>query len=336
MIMKTITIKDVAKLSGVSISTVSRVLNAPESVKTEKREKVLKAIKQLNYHPNALARGLIYKRTKSIGVLIPDISNPFVAGVIRGMEDEGRELGVNLILCNTDRNQERMVRYLKVLKEKQVDGIVFTSDPINEEYYQIFNEIDLPIVLAATESREYNIPSVKIEDEKAAYDAALYLIEKGHTEIGMISGPTTDTIAGFPRYMGFKQGLRDKLSLENNNIEFGFFDYDSSYKAMERLYDKNPKITAVFCASDEMALGAISFLNTKGINVPEDISILGFDNTKIAQMSIPKLTTISQPMYEIGKHAILKLEKMISGESLEDVVTYLPHTIVERESVKHL
>ncbi|MFG6117925.1 LacI family DNA-binding transcriptional regulator [Thalassobacillus sp. B23F22_16] len=334
--MKTITIKDVAKLSGVSISTVSRVLNAPESVKTEKREKVLKAIKQLNYHPNALARGLIYKRTKSIGVLIPDISNPFVAGVIRGMEDEGRELGVNLILCNTDRNQERMVRYLKVLKEKQVDGIVFTSDPINEEYYQIFNEIDLPIVLAATESREYNIPSVKIEDEKAAYDAALYLIEKGHTEIGMISGPTTDTIAGFPRYMGFKQGLRDKLSLENNNIEFGFFDYDSSYKAMERLYDKNPKITAVFCASDEMALGAISFLNTKGINVPEDISILGFDNTKIAQMSIPKLTTISQPMYEIGKHAILKLEKMISGESLEDVVTYLPHTIVERESVKHL
>jgi LacI family transcriptional regulator len=331
------TIKDVARLSGVSMSTVSRVLNSPDSVSENKRKKVQKVIDELGYHPNALARGLIFKRTESFGVLIPDISNMYVSEIMRGMEDTARELGINLILCNTDRNKERVIEYLKVLKEKQVDGIIFTSAPITEDYRQMFNQIHLPVVLASTQSREYNIPSVKIDDEKAAYDAALYLLNKGHTEIGMISGPTTDIIAGFPRYIGFRQALKENnIDLVDDRIEFGSYQYEGGYSGMEKLYERSPHITAVFCSSDEMALGAISFLHSRGIKVPDNISILGFDNTKIARMSIPKLTTVAQPMYDIGKEAVKKLESVLKSKKLKEVRTHLEHTIVERESVKSL
>ncbi|MGG0717751.1 LacI family DNA-binding transcriptional regulator [Robertmurraya massiliosenegalensis] len=331
------TIKDVARLSGVSMSTVSRVLNSPESVREDKRIKVQKIIEELKYHPNALARGLISKRTQSLGVLIPDISNLYVSEIMKGMEDAAHNLGLNLILCNTDRNQEKMIRYLKVLKEKQVDGIIFTSEPITEAVFQIFDQLNIPIVLAATQSIEYNIPSVKIDDEKAGYDAACYLMDQGHVDIGMISGPTTDVIAGFPRYFGFKQALKDRLgrSQIDKFIEFGAYQFEDGYKGMERLYLKNPHLTSVFCASDEMALGAISYLHKIGKEVPNDISILGFDNTKIAKMSIPQLTTVAQPMYEIGKFAVNKLECVINSEGLDEVRTYVKHTIIERESVKN-
>ncbi|MFD1737396.1 LacI family DNA-binding transcriptional regulator [Bacillus salitolerans] len=332
------TIKDVAKLSGVSMSTVSRVMNAPESVRADKREKVEKAIRELRYYPNALARGLISKRTETLGVLIPDVSNPYVSEVIRGMEDAAHSLGSNLILCNTDRNQERMINYLKVLKEKQVDGIIYTSEPFTADFHKLFEEFNMPVVLASTQSIEYEIPSVKINDEKAGYDAGMYLIRKGHYKIGMISGPIEDPIAGYTRYSGFKKAMSEILPMETIDawIEFGSYRYEDGYEAMKRLYKKQPEVTAVFVASDEMALGAISYLHQIGISVPEEVSVLGFDNTKIAKMCIPKLTTIGQPMYDIGQKAVFKLEALLNSEELDELRSYLDHTIVERDSVKEL
>lgn len=332
------TIKDVARLSGVSMSTVSRVMNAPDSVRADKRKKVEKAIRELRYHPNALARGLIYKRTQTFGVLIPDVSNPYVSEVIRGMEDSARKLGSNLILCNTDRNQDRMINYLKVLKEKQVDGIIYTSEPLTKDFYQMFGEFNMPVVLASTQSLEYDIPSVKIDDEKAGYDGGLYLIRKGHGKIGMISGPIDDPIAGITRYSGFKKAMSEMIENETIDewIEFGTYRYEDGYEAMKKLFKKQPEITAVFVASDEMALGAISYLHQIGVNVPEEVSVLGFDNTKIAKMCIPKLTTIGQPMYDIGQKAILKLEAMLNTQNIEELRSYLDHTIIERDSVKEL
>jgi LacI family transcriptional regulator len=332
------TIKDVARLSGVSMSTVSRVMNAPDSVRADKREKVIKAIRELKYYPNALARGLIYKRTQTIGVLIPDVSNPYVSEVIRGMEDSANKLGSNLILCNTDRNQERTINYLKILKEKQVDGIIFTSDPFKKDFYQMFDEFNMPVVLASTQSLEYDIPSVKINDEKAGYDGGMYLLSKGHRKIGMISGPLDDPIAGVTRYSGFKRAMSETNNSETIDewIEFGLYRYEDGFEAMKVLYYKQPDITAVFVASDEMALGAISYLHQIGVNVPDDVSILGFDNTKISKMCIPKLTTIAQPMYDIGQNAILKLEAIITKQSFEELRSYLDHSIIERDSVKEL
>lgn len=330
------TIKDVAKLADVSISTVSRVLNSPDSVSEEKRERVLKAIEKLNYRPNALARGLIFKRTQTIGVLMPEISNLFSAELIKGIEEQAHAYKINLILCNTSGQKEKMLQYLNVLKEKHVDGIIFTSKPITEEYYHIFKSMGVPTVLAATESLEYDIPSVKIHDEKAAYDATAYLIEKGHRNIGMISGPTTDTIAGFPRLMGYKQALKEKLNIDSVNelIEFGNYQFEDGYRGMKNLLMKNKDLTAVFCASDEMALGALTYLNEIGLKVPDNISIMGFDNTKMAKMSIPKLTTVAQPISDIGRMACEKLIKRINSEEVAEIRTYLDHKIIERDSVR--
>ncbi|RNA67620.1 LacI family DNA-binding transcriptional regulator [Alteribacter keqinensis] len=333
--MEKVTMKDVSRQAGVSMSTVSRVLNSPESVNREKREKVLNVIKELKYHPNALARGLVYKRTNSLGVLIPDVSNAYVAEVIRGMEDTALHFGYNLILCNTDLDQEKMVKYLQVLKEKQVDGIVFTSEPVTSELNELFEQLGLPVVLASTQSLEYNLPSVKVDDEKAAYDAATYLIGKGHRKIGMISGPTFDIISGATRYYGFQRAMKEKLQINAENmVEFGSYRFEDGYNAMKKLLKRKPDMTAVFSASDEMAVGAITYLHEEGISVPGDISIMGYDNTKFASMYIPKLTTVAQPMYEIGKTAVEKMMEQLEGKEETTLRSYLAHQIIERDSVR--
>ncbi|MGI6149493.1 MAG: LacI family transcriptional regulator [Firmicutes bacterium] len=332
------TIREVARASGVSISTVSRVMNAPDRVSPEKRMRVERAIKELGYTPNALARGLISKQTDTVGVLMPDISNPYAAEVVKGIEDAGHALGIHVILCNTDSSAERTLRNLSVLRQKQVDGIIFMSKAITEEFYQAFQTMNVPIVLVATESLVYDIPSVKIDDEQASYDAVQYLARKGHVNIGMISGPIGDTIAGLPRYKGFRRACREILGIEDtaSRVEFATFHFHSGYEAMSRLYEKQPRLTAVFCASDEIALGAMSLLHDLGIAVPDDISIVGFDNTKIARMSIPKLTTVAQPMYEMGKAGMEVLRRLREEEPLDQLRIYMKHVIVERESVKSL
>ncbi|MNM39035.1 Catabolite control protein A [compost metagenome] len=329
------TIKDVASLAGVSISTVSRVLNNPEMVVPDKRQRVLEVIRELNYSPNALARGLIHKRTGTLGVLIPDISNLFYSAVLRGMEDAAHRSDYNLIICNTDTNASRRSSILKVLYEKQIDGVVWTSEPLSRDSYDMFAALDFPVVLAATHCPEYAVPSVKVDDEQAAYDATSYLTLRGHTRIGMISGPPSDPISGYPRILGFLRALRDHgiCTDESVCVEYGKYHFEDSYEAMKRLYAKYPDMTAVFASSDERALAAISYLHENGIRVPDDISIIGFDGTRMAGMSFPRLTTVAQPLYDIGYFAVEKLLKVINGEIVEELRTCVPHQIVERNSV---
>ncbi|MFC4769016.1 LacI family DNA-binding transcriptional regulator [Effusibacillus consociatus] len=330
------TIRDVARLAKVSITTVSRVMNNPELVAPDKRESVLTAIEKLKYQPNALARGLIHKRTQTLGVLIPDISNVFMAELIRGMEDAARENLFNLIICNTDIDKERMISYLQVLNEKQVDGIVFVSEPVYPDYYEVFKRYDIPLVLAATHSLEYEIPSVMINNEQAGYDAVEYLIRQGHEKIGIISGSSIEPISSIPRTQGFMRGLRSyglKADFEKC-VEYGGYLFQDGYEAMSRLIKKFPDLTAVFAVADEMALGAISYLQENGIRVPDEISVMGFDNTRLATMTWPKLTTVAQPIYEMGYRALNKLIDLIEYGTVDELRTYLPHEIIERESVR--
>ncbi|MDF2934831.1 MAG: catabolite control protein [Paenibacillaceae bacterium] len=332
------TIKDVAKLADVSISTVSRVMNNPELVARDKRDKILEAIERLHYTPNALARGLIHKRTRTLGVLIPDISNLFYAELIRGMEDAAHEGGNNLMICNTVNDQSRRLSSLKVMSEKQIDGIVFTSEPVLPECYAVFRQLNLPIVLAATHSLEYDLPSVRINEEQAAFDAAQYLIRKGHTRIAMITGSMSDPISGFPRIQGFLRSLHHYgLELDPERcLEYGNYRFEDSYEAMRRLHGKFPGMTAVFASGDERALACISYCHEHGIKVPEEISVIGFDNTRMSGMSYPRLTTIAQPLYQMGREAILKLDRLINGEPLDQLRTCMDHRIVERQSVLDL
>lgn len=329
------TIRDVAKLANVSISTVSRVMNAPETVVESKKRRVLEAIEQLNYQPNALARGLIYKKTHTLGVVIPDIRNPYYAEIIRGMEDASKQKGYSLIICNTDTDKNRLFSYLTTFYEKQVDGLLYTSDPVFPDYYQQLQKLRMPVVLVSTHSLEYELPSVRINDEQAAFDAVQYLIDAGHRNIGMISADLSDSIAGLTRYQGFVRALRENnLPFQKDNVFFIDQFGKDPRAAAAGLFAQANGLTAVFAASDMLAIGLISYLHERGIRVPEDVSVIGFDNIRISEYSIPRLTTVAQPMYQIGYRAVEKLHARINGEEDPVLREILPHEIVVRESVR--
>ncbi len=331
------TIKDVARKANVSTATVSRILNELPGYSEKTKEKVLKAIEELGYQPNAIARGLVSKRTKTLGVLFPNVSSIFASEILNGIEDTAHEQDHSVIVCNTDSNGVRTMKYLQVLNEKRVDGIIFTSEVLKKEYYDALVEMNIPIVLVSTASYRYPLPFVKVDDKHAAYSATEYLIKNGHKKIAMISGTKDDSIAGTPRVEGYIQALKDNnLSYENRRIVYGIdFGYKTGVMCMEELLKKAPDFTAVFAASDEIAIGALSVAYKEGIKVPDDLSIIGYDNLKVAEMSIPPLTTVAQPLYEMGKIATNMLFSMIkNGNTAESRI--IQHRIVERQSVKNI
>jgi LacI family transcriptional regulator len=331
------TIKDVARKANVSIATVSRVLNNQGGYSPKTKEKVLAAIKELGYQPNALARGLINKRTKTIGILFPEVSNMFASKILHGVENVVNEQGSSVIVCNTASNGEKTMKYLQVLHEKRIDGVIFVSEVITDEYYKMLESMNIPIVLISTESYRYSLPYVKVNDRHAAYTATEYLIQKGHRKIGMISGNKNDMIAGQPRIDGYKEALlHNGIDIKENYIVsckgFGFKD---GFYILPRLLHQAPDITAIFAASDEMAMGVISAAYKLGIKIPNDISIIGYDNLPLAELAIPPLTTVAQPLEEMGEMAASMLfEMMDTGRTVESRI--MPHQIIERETVKNV
>ncbi|TMW72297.1 LacI family DNA-binding transcriptional regulator [Alteribacter natronophilus] len=331
------TIKDVAKKANVSIATVSRILNNKEGFTEETRKKVMKTIEELGYHPNAVARGLISKRTNTIGVLVPRISSMLVSDMVTGIENVAHEAGTSVIVCHTESNGQKTMQYLHLLKEKQVDGIIFTSEVLLKDYYEFISRFNIPLVLLSTESINFQVPSVKVDDRLASYDAVEYLIGMGHRKIGMLSGNKKDMIAGMPRVEGFKMALETNgVEVEESLIEYGRgFSYEDGASGFERLFKRHSDLTAVFAASDEMALGMISKAHRMGISVPEQVSVVGFDNIAVSEMCIPALTTIAQPVQEMSERAARMMLDMINLNANVQSSAY-PHRIVERESVKRL
>ncbi|MEH7443773.1 LacI family DNA-binding transcriptional regulator [Bacillus sp. JJ1122] len=331
------TIKDVAKKVNVSIATVSRVLNGQGGYSKATEEKVLMAIKELGYQPNAFARGLINNKSNTVAILFPEVSSQFSSKILRGVEEAVHAFGSSVIVCNTASHGQRTEKYLELLAEKRVDGILFVSETITQNYFDKLESMKIPVVLIATESYLYPIPFVKVDDKHAAFTATNYLIKKGHTKIGMISGNKDDVIAGQPRIEGYKQAM---LSMgipfsEENIIYAKGFSFDDGMTNLPILLKQFTDLTAVFAASDAIAMGAISAAYKLGIKIPQDLSIVGYDNLPIAEMSIPPLTTVAQPLEEMGSVAANMLFSMMqSGQKGESRI--MPHTIVERDTVKHL
>ena len=330
------TIKDVATRANVSVATVSRVVNNLDGYSDETKEKVLEAIKELGYQRNAIARGLVTKTTKTIGVLIPIVSAYLYAEILNGIEEKANENGYGIFLCNTGVNGVRAINYIKMLGERQVDAIIVVSLTINDEYYNLLNSLKIPYILVSTLSYKYKIPYIKVDDQQAAYTATQFLIEKGHTKIALISGGKEDKISGITRVNGYRNALQDyDININENIIKYGDFTYNSGIMCMEDLLQEKEDFTAVFATSDEMALGALSVMHRNKIEVPEKISIIGYDNTLIAQMSNPPLTTVAQPLYEMGVKAFAKILSVLETVNSGDNVI-LSHKIVERETVKLL
>lgn len=331
------TIYDVAREAGVSMATVSRVVNGNPNVKPATRKKVMEAIERLGYRPNAVARGLASKKTTTVGVIIPDISNIFFAELARGIEDIATMYKYNIILCNSDQNKDKEIRLINTLLEKQVDGIVFMGSQITEEHVQQFKNTDVPVVLAATLDENREIPSVNIDYEQAVFDAITSLIERGHKKIGMLSGPLEDPVNGYKKFVGYRNALEEAgIDFTESLVKIGDYTYDSGIEAMNSFLEQKEKPTAIFASTDEMALGIIHGAQDKGYTVPNDFEVIGFDNTKLATMVRPTLTTVVQPMYDIGAVSMRLLTKFMNKEEVDDHIVVLPHRLEYRNSTNKL
>lgn len=327
------TIKDVASKANVSIATVSRVLNNLPGYSDKTKQKVYQAIEELGYQPNAIARGLINKRTHTLGVMFPNVSSDFSSELLRGVEDFAQDNGYSVIVCNTDFDGKRTLKYLQVLREKQIDGLIFSSEVLKQAYYEVLEDMQIPVVLVSTESK-YPVPYIKVDDFQASFDAAEYLIHLGHRNIALISGTKSDTIAGIPRVEGYRKALeKHGIPLNPSYIAYGDFMFEKGCEAMETLLHNNADFTAVFATSDEMAVAALATAAKHGIKVPEDLSIMGYDDLKLARMVVPPLTTVCQPLYDMGTIAARKLIRMIETGEMEDS-QIIAHSIVERRTVK--
>ncbi|MED4583186.1 catabolite control protein A [Brevibacillus choshinensis] len=330
-----VTIYDVAREAGVSMATVSRVVNGNPNVKPLTRKKVLAAIERLGYRPNAVARGLASKKTTTVGVIIPDISSLFFSELARGIEDIATMYKYNIILCNSDQRMEKELQLINTLLEKQVDGLLFMGAEIKEDHLQALTSTTVPTVLAATRDADNALPSVSIDHFQAGYDATQALIDRGHKRIAMITGPLNDPLSGLMRFEGYKKALIDAgIGLQEELVASGNFFYESGLTQTKEFLKLAEPPTAVFAANDEMAIGAIHAIQDSGLNVPGDIEVIGHDNIRLVDMVRPRLTSVVQPMYDIGAVAMRLLTKYMNNENVEEHVVLLPHRIEYRESTR--
>ncbi|MFC4305739.1 catabolite control protein A [Cohnella boryungensis] len=330
----TVTIYDVAREAGVSMATVSRVVNNNPNVKPQTRKKVYEAIERLGYRPNAVARGLASKKTTTVGVVIPDIANANFAEVARGIEDIANMYHYNIILSNADKRKDKEIRVINTLLEKQVDGLLFMGGAVTEEHIQAFKTSNVPIVLCATTDDKGTIPSVDIDHESAAFDAVSRLVSEGHRSIAMISGTLQDPANGYARYQGYKRALEQAgLPYREDYVRVGNYKYESGIDAMQYFLELAEPPTAVFAATDEMAIGAVHCIQDSGLSVPDDVSVISVDNSRISSMVRPLLTTVAQPMYDIGAVSMRLLTKLMKKEAVDNAKVTLPHELIIRRSV---
>ena len=326
-------IKDVAKEAGVSIATVSRVLNDIDVVNEDTKKKVLEAIKKLSYRPNIVARSLKTQRTKTIGILLPDISNQFYPEIVRGAEDVSNIYDYNIILCNSDLDIEKEKEYLRVLREKMVDGVIYMSSSLNEEILELINELDLKTILVETKDKDGVLPSVTIDNVKGCYDSTKLLIEKGIKNIAFIGVEKDNLNAWGDRYVGYENAMKEAgIEIDPELVYLNSMKVKSGYEGIQKFLKQNKKFKGVVCASDDIAMGAINALRENGLKIPEDVSVIGFNDNFAASIFYPKITTISQPTYDMGSVAMRMLIKLLNKKELEEPHYVLEHQLIERES----
>ncbi|PUA28019.1 MAG: LacI family transcriptional regulator [Cellvibrio sp. 79] len=322
-------IRDVARLAGVSVATVSRALSNPEKVSPESLDKVHKAIAEVGYRPNMLARNFRSARAYAVVVLVPDIANPFYSLFIRALEDRAHQKGYAVLLGDTRGTPERELEYIRRVETRLADGIVQLRPSSEKSQNNI--PADVPCVNAC--GCEYTTgPAIRIDNRGAAKSMVNYLISLGHKRIGVISG-LKDNPHAIDRLEGYKEAIAEAgIPFEKDLIAEGDFTMWSGLNAAFQFCNMKNRPTAIFSMNDEMAIGAMQTLKNQGIRIPEDISVTGFDDIAYAKYSDPSLTTISQPAEEMGKMAMDMLLKVIEGEPLSQRECVLPTEFIIRKS----
>lgn len=331
----TVTIYDVAREANVSMATVSRVVNGNQNVKPATRKKVLEVIERLEYRPNAVARGLASKKTTSVGVIIPDISNNLNAELARGIEDIATMYRYNIILANSDQNEEKELSLLDTMLGKQVDGIVMMSEEVTENIQRAVETCPVPIVLAGSICDVEKIASVNIDYYSAAKEAVELLINNGHQRIAFVSGPLQYTVNGKYKLAAYKDALQQAgIELDEALIVSGDGSYDDGLESWSTLATLNTPPTAIFVGNDELAIGLVHGVQDSGKKVPADVEVISFENSKLARMVRPQLSSVVLPLYDIGAVAMRLLTKYMNKEEVDEQHVILPHRIEKRNSSK--
>lgn len=312
------TIKDIAKKAGVSGATVSRVINNMPNVKPETREKVLKSIKELHYYPNSLARGMRSKKTNSIGLILADITNPFYAETAKTIIELAGRYNYSIILCNTNNDLDEQKKYIDVLLQRKVDGFIFASVHCKDPSLNPVVDSKVPYILYNRRMvHNDNINYVVLDNELGAYIAVEHLYNLGHRRIALIRGPNIFS-TGRERYSGYVKALKAfGLAYDENIVVQGRYNEKQSYDAAVKLISADNPPTAIFASNDLMALSALEAIISSGLKVPDDISVVGFDDIEIASHSAIQLTTVSQNRNMMAEIAIDSLRKIINKEGLQ-------------------
>jgi len=310
------TIKDIAKKAGVSVTTVSLALNGKgDALSDATVQKVIAVAAELNYSPNQMAVGLITKKTMTFGLLVPDICNMFFSSIAKGAEEQSQKSGYNIIFCNTNDNPQKDIEYTKVMLNRSVDGIILIMSANSYgnsalECYKLIEKSKTPIVLVDRTADEFSAPSVMVDNELGGYLATRHLLDLGHKKIGCITGPMS-TQSSKQRFYGYIRALQEyNIIFDPSLIEEGEFHAESGIQLSAKLIDK--QVSAIFAFNDMVAYGVYIQAAKRGMKIPADLSIVGFDDTEFSEIMQVPLTTVQQPGFEIGQTAVRKLVDMIS------------------------
>lgn len=330
------TIRQVADKANVSPTTVSHVINQTRFVAPETEERVRKAMLDLNYSPNIIARSLRRGETKTIGLIIPDSANPFFAEYARYLEESAFHMGYSLILCNSNDNIEKEHRYTDVLLNKQVDGIIFLPTGDDKQSVQTLINRHMPVVLVDRILENIDVDAVITNNYQSGYLATRYLIENGHKRISIIRGPAEISLS-VQRLKGYMKAMKEAgLDVSPGMQTSGDFQIESGYEAAKILMNQSPLPTAIFACNDLMAIGAMKGVREAGFLVPGDISLVGHDNIELTTYFQPALTTISQPIEELACKAIDLLLERIKQPDLPARQVVLPNKLVIRQSTRRI
>lgn len=323
------TIADVAHRSGVSTATVSRVLSGAVPARAATRERVLAAARELDYRPSGIARALKRDETRTIGLLITDIGNPFFPQIVRAIEDEAHRRGYGVVLCNAADDPDRELAYLDLLLERRVDGLIVASARTTGRHADRLAEVPMPVVLVNAQAPTGRLSSITVAHRHGSRMAARHLLSLGHRRIGHVAGPSLQAAAARLRLAGVSDALREAgLDAATLAVAEGDEHVDGGERAAEQLLAEDPLPTGIVCYNDLSAIGALRAIRRAGLQVPADVSVVGFDDIELAAWTDPPLTTIRQPTDALGRWAVERLTTGPAGPEPASHVVLEPSLVV--------
>lgn len=326
------TIKDVSKLAGVSVATVSRVLNRSGYVHEETERKVLRAIKELNYTPNFVARSLSNKKTSTIGLMVPDITNPFFPELARAVEDVMQLYGYTTILGNSDDNPQKEKQYIHALNQRYIDGFLLASTALTAEE---LHALDVPVVVLDRTIASNTIPMVTSKNRAGSREATEFLLSQGCRKIAHLRGPV-QLVNANERCQGYLDAVGEMDWFHTGLIGLGNYDMRQATKATLSLLKEYPDVDGIFAGNDTMAIGALRAAQMLGVRIPAELSIVGYDGIAMGEVVYPELTTMAQPIYDMGALAARMLIKMIEKQPLDTRYYELDVQLIKRGTTKEV